>query len=149
MRLGEQVNVREATVMGRAAVAVVVAFWQIPALAYLTGITGASVAISKLGDHAVALTWSGLFVVSGVLMLLVYRLQRPGDQARLELCVLLLFTVAMGVYLTAIYAAATTLDGRLAIIALLGSLIVNLVGRALLLIRQLWRERNATRRVNA
>lgn len=137
--------VRESEVMGRAAIAVCMTWWLLPAGAYLLGFTGASEAISGLGDRTVTLLWSLLFVAAAALMAVVYAIPKPGDQVRLEVLAVFLFAVAMLVYLAAIYQRAQTLDGRLAILALLGSLLTNLAGYVWLRARQLWVARRAVK----
>lgn len=134
----------ESAVMGRSAVAVCVAFWQLLAIGYLAGITGATT-ITDVGGPWISTLWTVCFLISGCLLGLVYLVPRETDKNIAELGVLLLFTVAMGVYLAAFLDRASTLDGRLAILALLGSLITNLVGRMVLLGRQLYVVRQTKR----
>lgn len=129
--------VEESQVMGRLAIVVCVAFWQLPAIGYLTGVAGSAAISDVSGGGAIPILWSTCFVLAGIGMIGVFTTSIPTRQAQRELVVLVVFTVAMTVYLAAILERAQTLDGRLAIIALLGSMIVNCLGRAVLLIRQL------------
>lgn len=131
----------EAAVMGRSAVAVCVLFWQIPALAFFTGYASSTTIDDVSSSKIIPLLWSACFLLSGFFMGAVYLLRRETDKAWAEIAVLLLFVVAMSVYLAAFLDRSQTLDGRLAILALMGSMIVNLVGRMVLLGRQLWRVR--------
>jgi hypothetical protein len=128
-------GIRQSTVMGRSAVAVVIAFWQLPVVGYLFGVAG-STTISEVGGSPLAALWSSCFAISGVLMVAVYCRHDETEQAILEIAAILVFTSAMLVYLTVFLKATVTLDGRLAVLALLGSLIVNMFGRTLLLARQ-------------
>lgn len=129
-------TVRESAVMGRSAVAVCIACWQIPALGYLFGLTSSSTAVSDADSSLLPFVWSGSFVLSGLLMILVRRLPDETDKAVVEIGALVVFTGAMVVYLAIILGRASSLEGRLAVLALLLSLLINLVGRAALLARQ-------------
>lgn len=123
--------------MGRSAVAVCILFWQLPGLGYLVGLSG-SIAITGIGGPGLTAVWSLCFVVAGLLMITVYRLKDEGDKNIVEIGALVVFGAAMLVYLLAIFARASTIDGRLAVLALLGSLLFNLSGRGFLLVRQIW-----------
>lgn len=127
--------VREANVMGRTAVAVCIACWQIPAVGYLLGLAS-STAVSDSGSTVLPFVWSGCFILAGVLMVAVYRLNDETERAVVEIGALVVFVTAMCVYLALILDRASSLDGRLAILALLLSLLINLIGRAVLLVRQ-------------
>lgn len=122
--------------MGRTAVAVCIACWQIPALGYFLGLVG-STAVSDPKSTALPLVWSSSFVVAGALMVLVYKVRDETDKAIVEIGALIVFTAAMVVYLLLILNRATSLDGILAVLALLLSLLINMTGRGVLLVLQI------------
>lgn len=134
----------EPHVMGRAAVAVVVTTLQVPAIAQMVVATSASQAVDDAGPAALAYVWSGAIVLAGVLTVGSYRTRDNEAERVLEIAALVLVAVVCSVYVAALVQTSGAV-GALYILATLVALIVNCLGRAVLLARQVFAARHLAR----
>jgi O-antigen ligase len=134
----------EPHVMGRAAVAVVVTALQVPAIAQMVVATSASAAVDDAGPNALAYVWSSTIILAGVMVAVSYRTSDPEAERVLEVAALVLVALVCSVYVAALVQTSGAV-GALYILATLVALIVNCLGRAILLTRQIFAARRLER----
>lgn len=129
--------VAESAVMGKSAVAVIVAAIQLPALAQLFGLFEASGVIATVGGADVAILWSTASVLAGLAMIGSYIVHDPVDDRVLEIAADLLVALASGFFLYAVL-TISGISGAAWAASISAALTINCLGRAVLLAHQIW-----------
>lgn len=140
-------RIANSSVMGQAAVIVLCGAAAFASVFQLIGVY-ASATVSDWGGRSLDVAWSLTFIIAFVMVLgAKYCFRDPVDQAWVEIGGIMLFNAGISVFIKALWAVQGGFDGRLFVVCMLGSQIVNTTARALLLLsRMTWVRRAANRR---
>jgi len=133
-------HLRESPVMGRTPVLVLGVAITIAAIAQVINFPGSRV-ISKAGGAQLDLAWS-LTLITGALLVWISRIVKfkiTSSEIAIEVAGIFLMSVGMVTYIvTLVTSEPNGLEGRLFVTCLAVSTIINILGRAFLLVRRIF-----------